>query len=312
MCVAKKNIAVRASKGDYPLDEGKHLIVAVEWTAYADESGTHEGSEYVSVLGYVASPSQWKKFRKDWRGITQGNEFHGKEFFNPAAWRSSDSPYNGWTTRKAEKFIDRLVNTINRYRLCPVGFAYKTKDFLALDEEDRRYLTGAVRMNRAHLYQGKVETTSKLISTGAPSDLYLTGFHALLTEALKSSPRGAIVNYIFDRNKLREGLARQCFDWIKDSPSHPIYERMGLLSFGDSDKHEELQAADLYANVWNGILHGTYSDKELVERAGAGLARKSDTLSVGDANYFQAVLQNIEQERQEFFKQAESGGANSV
>ena len=279
--------------------------MAVDWTAYADESGTHEASEYVSVLGYVASPNQWKKFKRDWRSITKGKEFHGREFFNPAAWRSSDSPYKGWTIRKAEKFIDGLVDTINRYRLNPVGFAYKKEDFFALDEEHRRFLTGAIRYNRAHGYQGEIETTSKLISTGAPSDLYLTGFHALLTEALKSSPPGATVNYIFDRYKMRESLARECFDWIKENyPPDSIYGRMGLLRFGDSEKYEELQAADLYANVWNGILHGTFSGNELVERAGAGLARKSDRMSVGDANYFRVVLESTERERDEFFQQA--------
>jgi hypothetical protein len=39
------------------------------FTAYFDESGTHDSSAAVGVSGYVASDQQWSNFDKEWKAI---------------------------------------------------------------------------------------------------------------------------------------------------------------------------------------------------------------------------------------------------
>lgn len=283
--------------GDYPLDEGKHLIVVAEWWAYGDESGIQEGSEYCCVLGYVGSPRQWKLFRRDWRSVLGAvPEFHAIDFFQRASWQSEDSPYHDWSEKKARRFLNGLLGVIDRYDIRPIGFAYKIADFMALNLDERRRLTGATRQTRSRVHQGELEITDKLLSSGAPSEPYFLGFYYLITEALKASPRGATINYVFDRRRTREALAFLTYDEIKKYSESPTFDRLGLLSFGDSDKYEPLQAADLYAYATNRRLHGSTTD--LVERALDKLGRKRDTMPIGDSSTFHALLADLDKKRQ--------------
>ena len=268
-----------------------------EWWAYADESGIQVDSEYCCVLGYVGSPRQWKLFRRDWRSVLGAvPEFHAKDFFQRASWQSEDSPYHNWSEKKARRFLNGLLGAIDRNDIRPIGFAYKIADFMALDLDERRRLTGAIRKTRTRVFQGKPEVTDKLISSGAPSEPYFLGFHYLITEALKASPRGATINYVFDRRKTREALAFLIFQGIREHSEDTTSNRLGLLSFGDSDKYEPLQAADLYAYAVNRRLHGSMTD--LMEQALDKLGRKRDIMSIGDSSTFHALLADLDKKRQ--------------
>jgi hypothetical protein len=269
----------------------------VEWIAYADETGTHEGSEFCAVLGYVASPRQWKLFKRDWRrALGSIPEFHAVDFFQRASWQSEDSPYNDWSDKKARRFLNRLLGTIDRHDVRPIGFGYNVADFMALTLDERRRLTGATRKTRTRVAKGKSVVTDRLISSGAPTEPYFLGFHYVITEALKAAPRGATINYVFDRRKTREALAFQTFGEIKEYAKNPALDRVGLLSFGDSDKHEPLQAADLYAYAINRRLRGSTPD--LVELALDRLGRKRNTMSIANASTFQELLAGQDRDRQ--------------
>lgn len=224
-------------------------------------------------------------------------EFHAIKFFQKASWQSRKSPYRGWSEKKARRFLNGLLQAIDRHDIRPIGFAYNTADFMALNLDERRRLTGAVRRTRTRVHKGEVEITDKLASTGAPSEPYFLGFHYLITEALKASPRGATINYMFDRRKTREAWALQTFDEIKTYSKNPaIFERLGLLSFGDSEKQEPLQAADLYAYAINRMLHGSTND--LLNHALDRLGRKRDIMSIGNSSTFRELLADLDMKRQ--------------
>ena len=296
--------AIRGSRGDYPLDEGKHLIVVAEWWAYGDETGIQEGSDFCSVLGYVGSPRQWKLFRRDWRKLVpRGTEFHASKFFQKASWRSKDSPYHGWSDKKARRFLNGLLATIDRYDIRPIGFAFNIADFFALNEDERRRLTGAVRWTNTRIYRGRIETIDKLLSTGAPGEPYFLGFHYFITQALRTSPAGATINYLFDRRKTREALALETFDEIKKYSDKTIQQRLGMLAFDDSDKQEPLQAADLYAYAWNRKLHGRRMSDSL-EHALQKMGRKRDQMEIGGANLFRVLLEDLDRRRAEGIERA--------
>ena len=274
-----------------------------EWWAYGDETGTHDGSKFCAVLGYVASPRQWKLFRRDWRKALGKRipEFHAVDFFQRASWESSDSPYHGWSEKKAEVFLDKLLRTINRYDLRPIGFAYESEPFMALSLEERKRLTGAVRFNRVRRRGDQVEVSSKLITSGAPTQLYFLGVSYVITEAVKAAPSGANVSFVFDRREQSESRAADMFDEITQYSSSPILEgRLGSLSFRDSSDYEPIQAANLYAYVINRFLHGTIDDSLLP--ALEKLTKKKDAIGVAQADDYQKMLQHQDFEQAQFFE----------
>src|SRR5688572_17388146 len=57
--------------------------VAVMLAAYFDESGTHKGSNWVAVAGYVADASAWVRYDEKWKSELTAYQlpfFHMKEF----------------------------------------------------------------------------------------------------------------------------------------------------------------------------------------------------------------------------------------
>lgn len=280
-----------------------------EWWAYGDETGTHDGSKYCAVLGYVASSRQWKLFKRDWRDALGKKvpEFHAKEFFQRASWQGSESPYRGWSEKKATVFLDGLLRAINRYDIRPIGFAYEVEPFTGLTVEERKRLTGAVRYNRVRSHGGGVEITSQLITSGAPTQLYFLGFSYLITEAIKAAPRGAKVSFVFDRRKQSEARAIQTFEEIIRFSTDPkLQGRLGLLSFGDSADYEPLQAADLYAYMINRALQGVVDD--LLFRAVEKLTKKKDVIGIANAALYQKLIDHQDIEQAEFFKKVLGNG----
>ena len=115
------------SRGEFPYDEGKHLIVIVEEFFYGDDAGTHSTAAYCLVGGYRASPRQWKKFRKEWQEALDDAgvaEFHANVFFNRTVNKNpQENPYLKWSEAKATAFRRCLLDIIHKrdirpFRLC--------------------------------------------------------------------------------------------------------------------------------------------------------------------------------------------------
>jgi hypothetical protein len=83
------------------------------FTAYFDESGTHDQSAALVVSGYVASVQQWEKFDKEWKdaladeGLTH---FHMKDFAH------SKKEFSTWKDNepRRKRFLERLINIIRK------------------------------------------------------------------------------------------------------------------------------------------------------------------------------------------------------
>lgn len=272
-------------------------MTIADWWAYGDETGTHEESQFCAVLGYVGSPRQWKLFRRDWRRIVgKDQEFHAQKFFQRESWRSSKSPYHNWSDKKARDFLNQLLDIIHRQQIVPIGFAYDVADFKALDLHERKLLTGATNVTRTRVRKGELKVTDKLIGSGKPSEPYMLGFNYIITEALKAAPANAKVNYVFDRRERSEAWARMAYEQIMRYSEIPqIRDRLGQLSFDDSINCEPLQAADLYAYVWNRLLHESMN-ADLWHALGR-LTRKHDSMGIAEAPLYQQLLEDLKLRR---------------
>jgi len=288
---------LRGSNGQHPYDSGRHVIVVVrEWTAYGDETGTQAGAEFCGLLGYVASPRQWAKFRPEWRSIVgAGKELHSQKFFQREAWTSSKSPYRGWTGPKARAYLDKLLHVIHSFDVRPIGHAYHIEDFKGLTNAERMILTGATRQTRTRVrvfdVGTKVDISDKFLSSGSPERIYFLGFQYFVTEALRRVPDDVIVNFVFDERPDVMARATDTFKEMKRTSRPEITNRVGLLSFGDSVKYEPLQAADLYAYVWYRVLHGSVT--EPLKHAYERLIRKRPTIGVARTYDYRRLIEGF-------------------
>lgn len=76
-------------------------LLALFISGHFDESGTHSGSAYTVMGGYVATEAQWAVFDWAWRNLlsTYGlTRFHSKEF------RGRAGEFKGWTVRRQDEF----------------------------------------------------------------------------------------------------------------------------------------------------------------------------------------------------------------
>ena len=281
-------------QGD-PYNEGKRLT-PMEKYAYGDDSGTHKGSKVCLVLGYIGSHRQWKLFRHDWQDALTAlklpagakREFHAKDFFDRRRWRSRKSPYHNWTDTQARDFLRKLLDAIHRRHLEPIGGATNTVDFFAYSKSQRRWITGATLYTMTHWHQGEFEVIDKLAGhEGSPNRPYFVVFPGFLVDAMNASKDDSEVHLYFDRQKDVEARAREAFDSFKRSV--PEAASLVSLTYAESEDEVGLQAADLYAYVWNRELHGTVRG-ELLSRAFKVLSKKKPKIIFAGKHYFDNVL----------------------
>lgn len=264
--------------------------------AYGDDSGTHKGSKVCLVLGYIGSPRQWKLFRRDWQDILKAlnvpvgakREFHAIDFFDRRRWRSRKSPYHDWTDTKARDFLLELLDTIHRRRLEPIGGATNTEDFFAYSESQRRWITGATLHTMTHWHEGEFEIIDKLAGhEGSPNRPYFVVFPGFLVDAMNASKGDSEVHLCFDRQNDVEARAKEAFDSFKGAV--PEAASLVSLTYAESEDEVALQAADLYAYVWNRQLHGTINDA-LLSRAFKVLTKKKPRIIFAGRRYFDNLL----------------------
>jgi len=73
------------------------------WTAYLDESGTHDDSPIMLMGGFLANTEQWKRFNKKWFALlkTSGLSYcHGTELAH------GTKQFKGWPPSKRKAFQD--------------------------------------------------------------------------------------------------------------------------------------------------------------------------------------------------------------
>jgi hypothetical protein len=121
------------------------------------------------VAGFFGGANQWKTLERRWTEVLSRvglQEFHAKDF-----WARSDAgqmvgQYRGWSSDKASKFLDDLVDVGTSVRVYPVSCAVIVADWENLPEERRRYVTAA-RFRRSNQNRA---------STGAPTQPYFLCF----------------------------------------------------------------------------------------------------------------------------------------
>jgi len=192
----------------------------VAFTAYFDESGTHEGSEAVVVAGYISTPDLWQNFEAKWREVLA--EF-GIAFFHMADFAAKKQQFDGWPEDKRRACLSKLIHVVNDHVIASIGTVIPVKEYKDTFSEKANTFVGGPYGVAA--WACMISLSGMLDLIGVPGQ----------------------IAYVFESGAPGYGQVLKVFRWNEQSPGDK--EQMRLLSLSFQNKREfcPLQAADILA-----------------------------------------------------------------
>jgi hypothetical protein len=233
----------------HPRDRRPKGFVFIQ--SYMNESGIHHGAKLCVVAGYYGTKAAWEIFERQWRSVLRNHHieqvgFHAKRFWKRTKTGERVPPYTGWNDETANRFLERLVQTVLRNRIFPFGYGVVEEDWMRLPLNARRILTGATYRR------------GRFSSSGSPNRSYYLPFIFSLSASLARSGAAEVaekVHFFVGLDRTLSGYARDLYRRALEDPRvrEPFRNLFGTLSFPLSKDTPQLQAADLLA-------HRLYSD----------------------------------------------------
>jgi hypothetical protein len=202
------------------------------FTAYVDESGTHDASRFIGVGGVIADADQWAKFEQGWRKALADADIpysHMKEFaFNSGPFKKWASPTKEFEPQR-RVFMKSLCDCIVNIGAYTFGAVITREHYNTLVPDDMRDYMGTPYAFLGRYCIARVGVWAQQNSPDEP------------------------VNLIFERGQPQSTLRFQHRIISANEEARKQY-RIGLLTFGDKyvrdhpkDSVLPLQAADIVA-----------------------------------------------------------------
>lgn len=189
-------------------------------TGYFDESGTHAGSDVVSVAGYVSTPTRWVRFDEEWR---EAMADYGLEFFHASTFANRAPPYDEWSEDERHKRFTNLAGIINRHTEFSIATMILTRLFdETFSPEVRAHCGGPYGLAAVATFM----ETAKRVNEHYPDQW--------VSYVFESGARGAgqVLAHFQDNQRRREYASDQ---------------KLGSLRFENKRQFTPLQAADILA-----------------------------------------------------------------
>lgn len=94
------------------------------FTAYLDDSGTHDDSTAAVVAGYLSTADRWERFEAEWIDALRDLEI---PMFHMSQFASRKGPYESWTDARRAECSPRLRKIINDHIVASVGTTIPTE-----------------------------------------------------------------------------------------------------------------------------------------------------------------------------------------
>jgi hypothetical protein len=111
----------------------------VLFSAYFDESGTHDGSPAAVVAGFVANASEWTAFSEAWQVVLDKN---GITYFRMSEFESFIGRFEEWSQEQHRQCISDLLCIINKHTFWSVGCIVPRSSFDALLTDKAKRICG--------------------------------------------------------------------------------------------------------------------------------------------------------------------------
>ena len=99
--------------------------------AYMDESGTHDGSPVLAVAAYVAPPSTWQRWTREWNQRKKPIDV-----FHAVDCAALKKEFDGWEAAQRDQYVAQLLPAITNANLMGVAAAIRMNDY---DEVKKDY-----------------------------------------------------------------------------------------------------------------------------------------------------------------------------
>ena len=112
----------------FPFD-GRGMVMTLALDGYFDESERNkDGSEPLSVAGYIFKPTAYKAFCREWKrmlvaGPSPTTYFHMTELY------ARDHQYKGWSAKDRAKVLALAVEAARKHKFCGVSVMFSQSDF---------------------------------------------------------------------------------------------------------------------------------------------------------------------------------------
>jgi len=214
------------------LNERDGMVAALK--AYADESGTHDGSPVVTVGMYIGRPSSWREWTKDWNNAKKPIKvYHAVDAHN------RDREFKGWTKARRDKLVIGLLPVLARHNLLGVAVGIHMGAFdKAMDgHPELKQLFGTP-------YAACFQWATQIML-------------AKLNEA-----RAVQRVVIFHECNDYQDQASAAFKWVQRTDMRAV-----ALAFAGKDEYVPLQAADVLAYEANHMIRDPKKEKRKPWRA---------------------------------------------
>jgi len=109
------------------------------FTAYLDESGTHEESDVVAVAGFFSVADRWVKFSQEWQAVL---DYYCLDYFHMTDFESSQGQFKEWDAQKHKDCLNKLLGIIKENVIGSVGWAVSRRSFDAILSKPARKICG--------------------------------------------------------------------------------------------------------------------------------------------------------------------------
>jgi hypothetical protein len=201
------------------------------WTAYFDESGTHDESPIMLMGGFVAPAENWKCFNV---GYWQLLDFNGVAYLHGTELHHGKGQYRGWSPEKINALILSVQNLINKH------LAFGFVSVIRRNDYDEIYKSG--------------EQPKKLAKDSKIGVLFRASL-GLLPEAViranKEEARQAQIDVVLESGGPNPGGVVGIFNELK-SIILPGWDKLiGTVEFAKKKTCPGVQVADL-------LIYGAY------------------------------------------------------
>ena len=195
------------------------------WTAYYDESGTHNGSPLTVLAGFLAPAVVWSKFETEWKAVLDRHNIthvHAKHLHH------REGEHKGWTDGQVEALTADLMPVFTRNSAAISG------GFSIIYEDDYR-----------EAYRAPGPIWKERLDTSYALCFWSFMHHNPMMLHFQIDPTGK-VNFILETGHKNAGDVARVYNDFK-LLGRPWSKVAGTLEFATKQAAPALQAADMAA-----------------------------------------------------------------
>jgi hypothetical protein len=212
-----------SGKATFPswIPEEKWIVMVTQlYSAYLDESGTHEGSDAVVVAGFISNAVKWQAFSQGWKAALDDWQI---PMFHMSDYENRQDSFKSWNGQERKERLNRLLGLIKQHTFDSIAFAVLKKSFDEIFSDKAKRICG---------------DAYGLASIGC--------WHKLALRAREPQIDGFLA-YIMETGSKGSSALTRIYGKESKNPGWTNDTRILSLSFQDKRFFLPLQAADILA-----------------------------------------------------------------